>query len=60
MSRRARLLGSAVLAIRYVHAEDGERYEHKFETPVEMWVEPDGSIRLVSVSGLPLAEEFED
>ena len=38
-------------SVRYIHAEDGKLYEHKFDTPVSAELEADGSVALTSPAG---------
>jgi hypothetical protein len=56
------IVGKRVHDIRYVHADDGQAYEHPFETPVMLYAmqEHDGShdILLKSPGGLELWRDF--
>lgn len=54
------LQSRAVLAVEYVHAESAKRtpYRHEMETPVQMWLLPNGDVVLTSESGLPLWGRF--
>lgn len=57
MAKPIECFGTRVISIRYQHAEDGELYEHKFTTRVELWEMDDGSLGIISPTGKRLITE---
>lgn len=57
MARKVEKFGDKVISIRYQHSEDGQLYEHKFETRVELWAMDDGSLGIISPTGKDLLTE---
>ena len=53
------LIGLPVYEIGYEHSDDGKDYKHVFESKnVAMWGMPDGSIKISSMDGERLWENF--
>ena len=57
MPKKQEKFGDEVVSIRYRHSEDGQLYEHKFETVVELWAMSDGSLGIISPEGRNLLTE---
>lgn len=57
-SRGGKVLSRQAISIRYVHATDGQRYEHKFGKGDVIECLPDGSFRLYNANGKRLWKDF--
>lgn len=57
-SRGSKLLSRRAISIRYVHAADRQRYEHKFGSHDCIELLPDGSVRIYNSQGKKLFGEF--
>lgn len=57
-SRGGKVLSRRAISIRYVHATDGERYEHKFGRDDVIELLPDGSFRIFNAKGKRLWKDF--
>jgi hypothetical protein len=54
----AELLSSQVIEIAYVHATDGQEYQHDFSLGVKMLLLRDGTVELRRDDGKPLWRDF--
>jgi hypothetical protein len=54
----AELLSDRVIEIAYVHAQDGQEYQHDFARGVRMLLLKDGTVALVRPDGRQLWDEF--
>jgi hypothetical protein len=54
----AELLSDRVIEIAYVHAQDGQEYQHDFSPGVRMLLLRDGTVELRRPDGKPLWKDF--